>query len=422
MAGPVALVWRVRLAGLALAIAAALPAATAETFTAIDRHALGAPAAVEGSIPNLAAYLIAPAQSDSAQARAIFRWITDRIVYDTDVLHGALPVYEGPASVLQSRRSICRGYAGLFQDLADAAGLEAVTISGYGKSYGYAAGDTFAGPPRHVWNAVRLAGRWQLLDCTWGAGWVNERGEYAAGFDAHYFLTPPEQFVCDHFPTEDRWQLLDPSWSLDRFEKQVYLRSAYFRCGLHDPSRGEAILTAAGELRLTLGTPPGIAVSARLVRDDQMLDEALILSQHTAPGYEEIRALIPADGTYFLDLFAGRTSDSSYEWVMQYRLQATAAADPTARFPETYGTFHERGATLVAPLTGHLRAGSRETFRLSVPGATEVGAVHGGLWTAFTCRGNDFEGSLGVSPGELLIAARFGSRTDYDVLLRYLVR
>jgi hypothetical protein len=421
VAGRVAIATRIRRAGLALAIAAGTPAAYGGAFDAIDRHALSAPAAVETSIPDLAAYLVAPARSDTAQARAIFRWITDRIVYDASVLHGARPVYEGPASVLQSRRSICRGYAGLFQDLADAAGLEAVTISGYGKSYGYAAGDTFAGPARHVWNAVRLAGGWQLLDCTWGAGWVNEQGEYASGFDAHYFLTPPEQFVCDHFPTEERWQLLDPPWTLDRFERQVYLRSAFFRCGLHDPSRGEAILTAAGELRLTLGTPPGIAVSARLVRDGQPLDETLVLTQRTAAAFEEIRVLLPADGTCFLDLFAGRTSEARYEWAMQYRVRATAGGDPAARFPETYGAFHERGATLEAPLTGRLRAGARAAFRLSVPGAKEVGAIQGTTWTGFTRRGEDFEGTPAVSPGELLIVATFAGGEDYDVLLRYTV-
>jgi transglutaminase-like putative cysteine protease len=374
VANGVAISARVRSAGLALAIAATVPAATAGGWDAIDRHALGAPAAVEISIADLAAYLIAPARSDTAQARAIFRWITDRIVYDADVLHGATPVYEDPVSVLQSRRSICRGYAGLFQDLADAAGLEAVTVSGYGKAYGYAAGDTFAGPARHVWNAVRLAGRWQLLE---------------------------------------------PPWTLERFERQVYLRSAFFRCGLHDPSRSEATLTAAGELRLTLGAPPGIAVSARLVRDRRPLDETLVLTQRTAAGFEEIRVLLPADGTYFLDLYAGRAGESRYEWAMQYRVSATAGRDPAARFPETYGTFHERGATLEAPLTGSLRAGTRAAFRLSVPDAKEVGAVQGTAWTAFTRRGENFEGTLRVSPGELLIAAGFAGGTDYDVLLRY---
>lgn len=408
-----------RRAGIAVAVAAVVATADAGTWEAIDRHALRAPAAVEASVPELAAYLIAPAHSDTARARALFRWITDRIVYDADVLHGARPVYEGSASVLRSRRSICRGYAGLFQDLADAAGLEAVTVSGYGKSYGYAAGDTFAGPAHHVWNAVRLAGRWQLLDCTWGAGWVDEQGAYASGFDEHYFLTPPEEFACDHFPAEERWQLLDPPWSLDRFERQVYRRSAYFACGLCDPSHDEAVLTATGELRLTLGTAPGIAVSARLTRDRRQLDETLVLTQRTAATFKEIRVLLPADGTYFLDIFAGRTGAPRLEWAMQYRIEATAMSDPAARFPETYGTFHERGASLATPLTGRLRAGERETFRLSVPGAREVGAVQGSAWTAFRRQGEDFEGTVRVSPGELLIVAGFADGADYDVLLRY---
>ena len=411
-----------RRAGPALAwIVGMFVAATArgDGFDAIDQHALRAPAAAETSIPDLAAYLIAPARNDTERARAVFRWITDRITYDVDVLRGGPAVYEGPETVLQTRRSICRGYAGLFEDLARAAGLEAATISGYGKAYGYTAGDRFTGPADHAWNAVRRRGEWQLLDCTWGAGWVDEKGEYQRGFDEHYFLTPADRFIWDHFPTDERWQLLDPPLTLAEFERRVVLHSVFFHRGLHDPSRTDAILRADDELRLTLGAPPGIAVSARLSRDGRPLDETLVLAQRTGSRLE-IRALPPGAGTYLLDVFAGRAGEPQYEWAMQYRVVTPPNGGGAERYPEILGSFHAREATLESPFTGRLRAGGRETFRLRVPAAEKAAAVQGDTWTPFARRGEVFDGPVDVTPGELLIVAKFPGEEDYDVLLRYI--
>ena len=48
-------------------------------------------------------------------------------------------------SVLQSRSSVCAGYANLFNALSKAAGIESVLISGWAKGYGYEIGDSFIG-------------------------------------------------------------------------------------------------------------------------------------------------------------------------------------------------------------------------------------------------------------------------------------
>ena len=63
-------------------------AATADeplaTYAALDEHALKAPPEAEKSVEALARYLVEPAKNDREKARVIFRWITDRIRYDTE--------------------------------------------------------------------------------------------------------------------------------------------------------------------------------------------------------------------------------------------------------------------------------------------------------------------------------------------------
>ena len=62
--------------------------------------------------------------------------------------------------------------------------------------------------PNHKWNAVFLAGRWRLVDCTWGAGYVREQtGCFYQEIRHHYIFTYPRDFIRDHFPLRSEWQL-----------------------------------------------------------------------------------------------------------------------------------------------------------------------------------------------------------------------
>ena len=147
---------------------------------ALTVHALAAPAEAERSLDSLAAWLTAPAESPGEAARAVFRWIIDRVAYDVRGLPAGRRQRRPPEpeEVLRRRKARCDGFALLFEALARAAGLEAETLVGSSKGYGYAPGrcSGLIGPaaigtePDHAWNAVRIEDRWELLDATWGRG------------------------------------------------------------------------------------------------------------------------------------------------------------------------------------------------------------------------------------------------------------
>ncbi|MCS7045368.1 MAG: transglutaminase-like domain-containing protein, partial [Gemmataceae bacterium] len=65
-------------------LAAWCPAQDAKPYKAIDQHALKAPPEAEASLDSLAEYLAKPCKTDRDKARAIYRWITDRIAYDVE--------------------------------------------------------------------------------------------------------------------------------------------------------------------------------------------------------------------------------------------------------------------------------------------------------------------------------------------------
>lgn len=171
----------------------------------IDAYALAAPDDIEQDPMTLADYLTQPMLNDTEKARAIFRWITDRINYDVDAFLNNRALRTDAAETLKRRISICEGYAALFEKMGAQAGLEIVTIRGYAKGFGHTTLTGFS-KPNHAWNAVKIDGRWQLIDSTWGAGYVSN-GKYIKALNETFFLAPPEQMMFTHFPETENWQL-----------------------------------------------------------------------------------------------------------------------------------------------------------------------------------------------------------------------
>ena len=72
------------LAGLCPPPAAAERSDEGYDYSMIDQHALNAPEELKSSVESLVEYLIKPASNDRERLRAIFRWITHNIAYDTE--------------------------------------------------------------------------------------------------------------------------------------------------------------------------------------------------------------------------------------------------------------------------------------------------------------------------------------------------
>src|SRR6185437_1237101 len=123
-----------RAAALALLLLARPGAAEAGSFEAIDRHALKAGPADEETVAKLAKYLVAPCKTQEEKARAVYRWITDRIAYDAEAFLSGKPGDNRTESVLKNHKCVCEGYANVFSALATAAGLRSIKIHGYCKA------------------------------------------------------------------------------------------------------------------------------------------------------------------------------------------------------------------------------------------------------------------------------------------------
>ena len=198
---------------------------TCRDFSAVDAHAARFPRQQVPSIDWLAHQLTSPFPSLTDQARCIFTWLHHNISYDVVSFFGGNVQRSTPASTLQSGLAVCEGYSSLFTAIASKVGLETVVVGGHGKGFGFASlAPGSAIPPEspggHAWNAVKIDnGYWKLIDCCWGAGHVNGKGQpYGKKFSPRMFTMSNVEFGLRHYPENRRYFFVEqdglqpPSW------------------------------------------------------------------------------------------------------------------------------------------------------------------------------------------------------------------
>jgi len=86
-----------------------------------------------------------------------------------------------------------------------------------------------------------------LVDSCWGAGCLNERGQFTFNFEPGYFLPPPEQFIYTHLPTEPIWQLLGHGRvvSVEEFTGYPHVYPHFFSYGMETVSHKNYVIEAS---------------------------------------------------------------------------------------------------------------------------------------------------------------------------------
>lgn len=358
-------VWLI-LAPLVLAMGAL--AEEASVYSAIDEHALHAPAEAEATLEDLAAYLAAPAQNDEERARAIYRWIAANIDYDVAGMMAAR-IERTPEKVLAERKGVCSEYSTLFSRLCELSGLEAVVIEGYGKGYGYTVGSKVQDQSNHAWNGVKIDGVWRLVDPTWGAGYLDPEDGFVRGFEEFYFLTPPEELVWTHLPEDSDWQLLDDPISRDEFEGLVYAKPAFFDNGMKIVSPLEGTIDGTLGANVTLSAPEDVAVIADLLDEEgQKLPRRFTMVRRSSDEVL-VRAACPGPGNFTIRIYSirGDSIDGAYDWTLDYRLIAGPNAREEPGFPLVWDSFWDLGLDFGSHPEGVIIAGPELNVTLFAP-------------------------------------------------------
>jgi hypothetical protein len=378
----------------------------------IDAYALATPEEEEKNLHTLSHRLTSPYRSERAKARAIFRWIADRVVYNWPaLLSGKTQRLNTDADyVLRHRTTICDGYTNLFNELARIAGLESVKVVGASKGYVYSPSQKLKSD--HAWNAVQIDGQWQLLDVTWAAGDpVTEKSDHT--FNDFYFLTAPEAFINDHLPDDKKWQLLQKPIEKKEFQKRVNRHAQFYQLGIDYLTPDQQLLRSKEYFVISLEGPQDLEFSAKLGNFENRYFHESDGTSH------KVHILSPGRGKYELNIFAKHKSTSgSLPAILTYNVQFDGGHRDFQ-----FATVYEGGHQIHSPMDRYLYAYKLYDFRLRVPGASEIAFIDGsGKWTRYLRRNSDeFYIRQDFPPGRLSINANFGQQS-WPALVEYELR
>lgn len=153
----------------------------------------------EETLPKLTAALVSGVSDTSTKVRILHDWICDNIAYDCDVF----TVGAGPQDyriVLPKKKAVCAGYSYLMYVMCFYAGIEAEVVSGWSKGFNYPG--YLREESDHDWNAIKIGSRWQLVDVTWDAGYVDGT-TFIKRFSTQWLNRKPEEFIYSHLPENE---------------------------------------------------------------------------------------------------------------------------------------------------------------------------------------------------------------------------
>lgn len=164
------------------------------------------------------------------KVRALFTWVATTMEYDCGNDSSSAVQALTVDQVLRKGKSQCAGYSNLLQYGLRQLGFEQATIRGVArtakKDLWWTEGDLRA---NHSWNAVRIDGKWRLLDATWASGASNDDCSVVnREFAPYYFFPDPATFILSHLPTDSNWQLLDKPMTKGEFLRLPVFHDPYY--------------------------------------------------------------------------------------------------------------------------------------------------------------------------------------------------
>ncbi len=202
--------------------------------------------------------------SDSEKVRSFYYWITQHISYDVSEFHWSgyvaprhlqstdslervkVHLNDYGAYVLKRKKGVCEGYATIFKLLCDRSKIECVIIHGCGKTDVSSIGQSLT--ENHAWNAVKIKGKWLLIDVCWASGYCdNMVTKFTKQLNENYYLTPPDRLIYDHYPTDTQWTLLVIPPSKKEFENFPVLFSRKNKVKIDSSSLNGNVIAHLGD-------------------------------------------------------------------------------------------------------------------------------------------------------------------------------
>ncbi|MBL7934091.1 MAG: hypothetical protein JNL60_19460 [Bacteroidia bacterium] len=151
------------------------------------------------------------------KSRALFYWISQNVSYSPDLMYTFRTGDDWSQlakDAFDNKVAICTGYAALFDTLCKLCNIPCYIVVGSTRQ------DFLPAIIGHVWNAVKIYNEWQIVDPTWGTGYL-QGNRFVKKINNTYFLADPEKIIKSHLPIDPIWQMLKRPVTLYQFHAQL---------------------------------------------------------------------------------------------------------------------------------------------------------------------------------------------------------
>jgi hypothetical protein len=197
----------------------------------------------------------------------------------------------------------------LYKAMCDAVGLECEIVTGDARDFHKPYRKIHDNP--HAWNAVKIDGKWELLDATWGAGYVKNE-KFTRKLGPGFFMTPPDWFAQMHLPDSTSWQLLETPVGKEVFPTQPMVNFAQPDYPLLDFSQTvEKAGDGQAKLRFKFEKQPKAFMitggqSSKPLKFTQTVEEGYVVFHFSSRGIGDVK------------LYMGEAVDDKMGWLARY--------------------------------------------------------------------------------------------------------
>lgn len=256
------------------------------------------PADVQRDYKEVARYIAAREKDPFLRVKALHDYVADNISYDFPSLNDGSYIYKQKVDqVWQTKTGVCAGYAKLMVAMGEVTGDKIVYVTGDARDLG---GNVDGAG--HAWNAVKIEGRWYLMDVTWDAGGSQDGKTFNKEYSTTYLFTPPSAFGLDHHPDNDAWQLRKPPMNRGEFIRQPLMRPSFYALGMELVSPRRSQIDVSGDaVVIKLENKPMNKISAVVGPKGGSSSKRC-----TITGKEDVTLTCPLErsGTYLVQIFA----------------------------------------------------------------------------------------------------------------------
>lgn len=280
------------------------------------------PIEAQGDYRSAAAFIGQALSSPSERIKAIHDFVIWHLSYDYPAYeHGVLPDQRSEA-VFAARKAVCAGYARLMSDMGQALGIDVRYITGQVRE-----SDGSLAAAGHAWNAAKIDGQWYLIDATWND---QDHRKYPdsnrdEGYETMYFLAPPEVFLLDHLPKDERWQLTQFPLKLHDFLRQPKLEPNFMAAGmsLADKDLRAQVQTDESRWSFSLHNPQRHKIFARVSPNTKGEAESSAREKCRVSGTDLVTIDCPLSAkTSVIEFYGGpRIENESYALLGSFEVQ-----------------------------------------------------------------------------------------------------